>query len=37
MNRAVELIERLATALEVVGARIEPRTSPEFRIEDHSA
>ncbi|CAM5732051.1 hypothetical protein [Streptomyces hirsutus] len=30
------LIERLATALEA-GARIDPRTSPGFRFEDHVA
>lgn len=30
------LIERLATALEA-GARIDPRTSPGFRFEDHAA
>ncbi|GAB2812497.1 hypothetical protein GCM10027073_50880 [Streptomyces chlorus] len=30
------LIERLATALEA-GARIDPRTSPGFRFEEHAA
>ncbi|MGW8789626.1 helix-turn-helix domain-containing protein [Streptomyces althioticus] len=32
----LELIERLATALEA-GARIDPRSSPEFRFEGYAA
>jgi ribosome-binding protein aMBF1 (putative translation factor) len=32
----LELIEQLATALES-GARIDPRTSPEFRFEKRAA
>ncbi|MEU5522470.1 transcriptional regulator [Streptomyces sp. NPDC047860] len=36
VDPTLELIERLATALEA-GARIDPRTSPEFRFEDHAA
>ncbi|MET8221476.1 helix-turn-helix domain-containing protein [Streptomyces hirsutus] len=36
VDPTLELIERLATALEA-GARIDPRTSPGFRFEDHAA
>jgi len=36
VDPTLELIERLATALEA-GARIDPRTSPEFRFEGNAA
>src|SRR5687767_5341084 len=36
VDPTLELIERLAAALEA-GALIDPRTSPEFRFEDHAA
>ncbi|MEV0639645.1 helix-turn-helix domain-containing protein [Streptomyces sp. NPDC050619] len=36
VDPTLELIEQLATALEA-GAHIDPRTSPEFRFEDHAA
>ncbi|MER5227489.1 helix-turn-helix domain-containing protein [Streptomyces sp. NPDC006365] len=36
VDPTLELLEQLATALES-GARIDPRTSPEFRFEGHAA
>jgi ribosome-binding protein aMBF1 (putative translation factor) len=36
VDPTLELIEQLATALES-GARIDPRTTPEFRCEGHAA
>ncbi|MFF1677032.1 hypothetical protein ACFVYG_13455 [Streptomyces sp. NPDC058256] len=36
VDPTLELIERLAAALES-GARIDPRTTPEFRFEGHAA
>ncbi|MGY0069018.1 helix-turn-helix domain-containing protein [Streptomyces sp. QTS137] len=36
VDPTLDLIECLATAMDA-GARIDPRTSPEFRFEDHAA
>jgi ribosome-binding protein aMBF1 (putative translation factor) len=36
VDPTLELIEQLAAALES-GARIDPRTTPEFRFEGHAA